>query len=78
MIKIDHKCHYPFYPSSIVTILLFKNDGLKFISNGEQRCAWHFSKEIEETIRNTKLITDSFKRELLAEIEKAKMKRSNA
>jgi len=77
MIKIDHKCHYPFNPSSIVTILLFKKDGLKYIAaDGEERCAWHFAKEIETTIVDSKMIPDDYKQELLEEIKKAKRKRS--
>ena len=77
MIKIDHKCHYPFNPSSMVTILLFKKDGLAYIAaDGEERCAWHFAKEIETTIRNSIIIPNSFKKALLAEINKAKQKRS--
>ena len=76
--KIDHKCHYPFNPSSIVTILLFKKDGLEYIAtDGEERCAWHFAKEIETTIRNSKVIPDSYKQELLEKIKKAKLKRSS-
>ena len=60
MIKIDHKCHYPFNPSSIVTILLFKKDGLAYIAaDGEERCAWHFAKEIETTIRNSIIIPNN-------------------
>ena len=75
--KIDHKCHYPFNPSSVVTILLFKKDGLKYIAaDGEERCAWHFAKEIESTIRNSKIIPDDYKQKLLQEIKKAKQKRS--
>ena len=77
MIKIDHKCHYPFNPCSMVTILLFKKDGLDYIgTDGEERCAWHFAKEIETTIRNSIIIPDSFKEVLLEEINKAKQKRS--
>jgi len=77
MIKIDHKCHYPFNPSSIVTILLFKKDGLKYIAtDGEERCAWHFAKEIEATIDDSKIIPDIYKQELLEEIKKAKQRRS--
>lgn len=78
MIEVDHKCHYPFNPSSIVTILLFKKDGLQYIStDGEVRCAWHFAKEMETTIRNSKVIPESYKQGLLKEIEKVKLKRSN-
>ena len=78
MIKIDHNCHYPFNPSSMVTILLFKRDGLNYIAaEGEKRCAWHFAKEIEATIVNSIIIPDTFKKELLEEIEKAKQKRSS-
>ena len=77
MLKIDHKCHYPFNPSSIVTILLFKKTGLEYIAtDGEERCAWHFAKEIETTIRNSKIITDNYKQELLEEIKKVKLQRS--
>ena len=77
MIKVDHKCHYPFNPSSIVTILLFKKDGLDYIgADGEERCAWHFAKEIETTIRNSIIIPDSFKQALLEEIKKAKQNRA--
>jgi hypothetical protein len=76
MIKVDHKCHYPFNPSSMVTILLFKKDGLDYIgADGEERCAWHFAKEIETTIRNSIITPDSFKQALLEEIKKAKQKR---
>ena len=75
MIKVDHNCHYPFNPSSMVAILLFKKDGLDYIgADGEERCAWHFAKEIEITIRNS-IIPDSFKQPLLVEIKKAKQKR---
>ena len=78
MIKIDHKCHYPFNPSSMVTILLFKKDGLEYIaSDGEERCAWHFAKEIEITINNSKVLPDNYKKELQEEINKAKLKRSS-
>ena len=77
MLKIDHKCHYPFNPSSIVTILLFKKTGLEYIAaKGEERCAWHFAKEIETTIRNSKIIPDNYNQELLKEIKKVKLQRS--
>ena len=77
MIKIDHKCHYPFNPSSIVTILLFKKDGLDYIAaDGEERCAWHFAKEIETTILNSIIIPDNYKQKLLEEVKKAKEERS--
>ena len=76
--KIDHKCHYPFNPSSMVTILLFKKDALEYIaSDGEERCAWHFAKEIETTIRHSKLILEKYKQELLKEIQKAKLERTS-
>ena len=77
MIKIDHKCHYPFNPSSMVTILLFKKDGLDYIAaDGEERCAWHFAKEIETTIWNSIIIPDNYKKILLEEVKKAKEERS--
>ena len=61
----------------MITILLFKKDGLDYIgTDGEERCAWHFAKEIETTIRNSIIIPDSFKEVLLEEINKAKQKRS--
>jgi hypothetical protein len=60
----------------MVTILLFKKDGLDYIgTNGEKRCAWHFAKEIETTIHNSIIIPDSFKQALLEEIKNAKQKR---
>ena len=78
MIKIDHKCHYPFNPSSMVTILLFKKDGLEYIAtDGEERCAWHFAKEIETTINNSKALPNKYKKELIEEIKQAKLKRSS-
>ncbi len=77
MMKIDHKCHYPFNPSSMITILLFKKDGLNYIAaDGEERCAWHFAKEIETTIRNSMIIPDNYKQKLLEEVKKAKEERS--
>tara|TARA_B100000686_G_scaffold323964_1_gene379218 strand:- start:143 stop:334 length:192 start_codon:yes stop_codon:yes gene_type:complete len=61
----------------MVTILLFKKDGLDYISaDGEERCAWQFAKEIEATIRNSIIIPENFKQALLEEIKKAKQKRS--
>jgi hypothetical protein len=76
MIKVDHKCHYPFNPSSMVTILLLKKDGLDYIgADGEERCAWHYIKEIETIIGNSIIIPDSYKQALLEEIKKAKQKR---
>ena len=78
MLKIDHKCHYPFNPSSMVTILLFKKDGLQYIAtDGDERCAWQFAKEIETTINNSRVLPDKYKKELLEEINKAKLKRSS-
>ena len=77
MIKIDHHCHYPFNPSSMVTILLFKKKWLDYIvADGEERCAWQFAKEIETTIRNSIITPETFKQELIEEIKKAKQKRS--
>jgi hypothetical protein len=52
-IIIDHMFHYPFNPSSIATILIFQQNGVSYISKGEKRCAWHFAKEIEKTIRDS-------------------------
>jgi len=62
----------------MVTILLFKKDGLQYIAtDGEERCAWHFAKEIETTINNSRALPDKYKKELLEEINKAKLKRSS-
>ena len=61
----------------MVTILLFKKDGLDYIAtDGEERCAWHFAKEIEITIRNSIIIPDSYKQNLLEEVKKAQEERS--
>ena len=78
IVKVDHKCFYPFNPSSIVTIFLFKKKGLKYIAtDGEERCAWHFAKEMEATISDSNIISNNYKQELLEEIKQAKLKRSN-
>tara|TARA_Y100001960_G_C14481931_1_gene732248 strand:+ start:374 stop:565 length:192 start_codon:yes stop_codon:yes gene_type:complete len=62
----------------MVTILLFKKDGLQYIAtDGEERCAWHFAKAIENTINNSRVLPDKYKKELLEEINKAKLKRSS-
>ena len=45
-------------------------------ADGEERCAWHFAKEIETTIRSSMIISNSFKQALLEEIKEAKQKRS--
>ena len=51
--------------------------GLQYISaDGEERCAWHFSKEIKATINESNFISDSYKQELLKEIKQAQQKRS--
>ena len=71
-ITIDHKCHYPFNPSSIVTILIFQQKGVSYISKGEKRCAWHFAKEVENTIRGSIFLPNYFKKKLLRDIEIAK------
>tara|TARA_B100000686_G_scaffold346003_1_gene431638 strand:+ start:917 stop:1108 length:192 start_codon:yes stop_codon:yes gene_type:complete len=61
----------------MITILLFKKDGLNYIAaDGEERCAWHFAKEIETTIRNSMIIPDNYKQKLLEEVKKAKEERS--
>ena len=61
----------------MVTIFLFKKDGLDYIAtDGEERCAWHFAKEIETTIRNSIIIPDNYKKILLEEVKKAKEERS--
>ena len=61
---IDHECHYPFNPSSIVTIIIFQKKGTDYISQGEERCAWHFAKEIETTVRDSVVLPDYFKKML--------------
>jgi hypothetical protein len=76
-ITIDHKCHYPFNPSSIVTILVFQRKGVSYISKGEKRCAWHFAKEVENTIRDSSFLPNYFKKKLLRDIEKAKKTRKS-
>lgn len=71
-ITIDHKCHYPFNPSSIITILIFQQKGVSYISKGKKRCAWHFAKEVENTIRGSTFLPNYFKKKLLQDIEIAK------
>ena len=76
-ITIDHECHYPFNPSSIVTILIFQQKGKSYISKGEKRCAWHFAKEVENTIRDSVFLPNYLKKKLLRGIEKAKNRRQS-
>ena len=76
-ITIDHKCHYPFSPSSIVTILIFQQKGKSYISKGEKRCAWHFAKEVKNTLRDSVLLPNYLKEKLLRGIEKAKNRRQS-
>jgi len=74
-IKIDHECHYPFNPSSIVTIIIFQKKGINYIAEGEERCAWHFAKEIETIINDSIVLPNYFKKKLLEKIGKAKNRR---
>jgi len=71
-IKIDHACHYPFNPLSIITIIIFQKKGINYIAKGEERCAWHFAKEIETVIRDSVVLPNYFKRKLLEKISEAK------
>jgi len=71
-ITINHKCRYPFNPSSIVIILIFQQKGISYISKGKQRCAWHFAKEVENTIRGSIFLPNYLKKKLLKAIEIAK------
>ncbi len=47
MITVDNQCHYPFNPLRIISILIFKEKGLGYITQGEKRCACHFAKEVK-------------------------------
>jgi hypothetical protein len=70
---IDHKCNYPFNPSSIITILIFQEKGANYIALGEKRCAWHFAKEIEDTIKRSVILPSHYKEKLLQKIQKSKL-----
>ena len=73
-LTIDHKCNYPFNPSSIITILIFQEKGTTYIALGEKRCAWHFAKEIEDTIKRSIFLPSYFKKKLLQKIQKSKLR----
>jgi hypothetical protein len=72
LIKVDHECHYPFNPSSIVIIIIFQTKGINYIAEGEERCAWHFAKEIETVIHDSVILPNYFKKKLLEKIGEAK------
>ena len=72
IVTIDHECRYPFNPSSIVTIIIFKKKGMNYIATGEKRCAWHFAKEIETVISDSIFVPKFYKNKLLKEIQVAK------
>ena len=74
---VDHECHYPFNPSSIITIIIFQKKGTDYISQGEERCAWHFAKEIETTVRDSVVLPDYFKNKILKEVEETKKKKKS-
>ena len=72
LVTIDHECNYPFNPSSIVTIIIFQKKGMNYIASGEERCAWHFAKEIETVIKDSNFVPNFYKNKLLNEIQIAK------
>ena len=75
VITIDHQCHYPFNPSSIIPVIIFQKKGIDYIAQGEKRCAWHFAKEVETTIP-TLLFYQAISKKSYWDIEEAK-KRKN-
>jgi len=75
VITIDHQCHYPFNPSSIIPVIIFQKKGIDYIAQGEKRCAWHFAKEVETTIRDSIVLPSYFKKSYW-DVEEAK-KRKN-
>ena len=77
IVTIDHECHYPFNPSSIVTIIIFQKKGMNYIATGEERCAWHFAKEIESVIRDSIIVPNFYKNKLLKEIQVAKKRQKS-
>ena len=77
MITVDHQCHYPFNPLSIISILIFKEKGLGYITQGKKRCAWHFAKEVKTTIRDSVVLPNYFKKKLLKDIEEAEKKKTS-
>ena len=76
-ITIDHKCHYPFNQSSIITILIFQQKGVSYTSKGKKRCAWHFAKEVENTIRGSTFLPNYFKKKLLKDTEEVEKKKTS-
>ena len=70
--KIDHECHYPLNPGSIISVILFFEDGKEYIKFGEKRCAWHFSKKIETTVLTSNFLPQYFREKLLKAIRRLK------
>ena len=71
-LKIDHKCHYPFNPANIASIFLFLKKAVDYITSGEKRCAWHFAKKLEESIRSSYLLPEYYQEKFLESIREAK------
>ena len=77
ILTIDHECHYSFIPSSIVTIIIFQKKGMNYIATGEERCAWHFAKEIETVIKDSIFVPNFYKNKLLKEVQVAKKRQKS-
>ena len=70
--QIDHECQYPLNPSSILSVLLFFQEGIKYITPGDKRCPWYFVKELEAAVRNLIFMPSYFQEKFLENIRKAK------
>ena len=77
IIRIDHECQYPLNPSNILSIFLFFEEGIKYITSGDKRCVWHFVKELDATIRNSTFLPNYFQNKFLKNIRKAKKRLDN-
>ena len=45
---------------SSFSIFLFLKKAVDYITSGEKRCAWHFAKKLEESIRSSYLLPEYY------------------
>ena len=72
ILRIDHECHYPFNPGSIIAVFIFFEEGINYITLGEKRCAWHFVKKLQETVNDSYLLPEYFQKKFLENIREAR------
>ena len=69
---VDHSCDYPFEPSNIISILIYYKQAMRYITFGEERCAWHFKKELEGKVRDSWILPKGCIKAILKDLKDAK------